>query len=905
LVDRQGKGRGMRKLIVVSIAIVMAAVALLGAAPRASAAPVGSYVDRVVFFEQANAAVALQDVSRGTNMQLYMFNLRNLADKVAALGDPNIWTVQTPGSVNDLFINPVRYGSGTPGFNPFELQAVRRAMNYLVDRDFIINEIYGGFGIPYVSPWHSKMPEYRREAAFFGGLDQEFSYNPSKAQSEITTALLAHPGVTQVSGRFQFNGQPLTVRFVIRIEDVRLDIGNYVADQLESIGITVTRDYSPAAEAFNKVYFGPPDIAAWNLYTEGFAFTALQAWQDDWIAGFYQAYSGETIWDLYTPPAALVTQSNQLLNSQYTTLPERQNLIKSASRLAVEDGVRVWMVAENAVFIYNRRVTAAVNDLMAGPWGLYTTRSARYATDGGSLLVGQPVHWNSQWNTYRGFTWLYDATQQRALTDFGVYLSPSTGLPVPVRAQYTVTTAGPTGTMAIPAGTMIWDTTTSQFVAVPTGATAVSKVTYDYTFGQWHDGTPISMDDVWYIISNFQRRLAGTDKAINPYSTATPKAPFPDGDIGMRDPRADSPGVNFWLGLFKGARQVDADTMELYADYWHIDEGTIAFTLDIFPSLPWHVHELQVRSVLDNDARFDASSATTDSKVLIDLIRGATLPLMNADLPILNATAIKHVPAGFGSIITQAEAGARYQAMDIFRKAEVNYYISNGPFYFDTVNVAAKQSILSRFNAYPFTADKWDAFINPVQPTVTIGSIPDVVPGLAATIGIGTTLAGQPTSDVQINYLIRNVGLDRTVLAGAPVPVSTGTWQVPLSQNTTSALIPGAHEITTTVLGSQLGAPVTQTVSFIVIPSLVYFEQLLGETNAVVDGLTTDLNAANAQIQSLNSALASTNTIVYVALGLAVAGVAVAVVSVVMLARARGAMKKAAPAPEEMPPKME
>jgi len=892
----------MRRLLVLLLTLAVAAGAFIANAERAVAqAQAGSFVDSLVFFEQPNAATALAQVSRGTAMQLYMFNLRTLADKLAALGDPNIWTVQTPGSVNDLWLNPVPHGTGISGYNPFQLQAVRRALNYLIDRDFIINEIYGGFGIPYISPWHSKMPEYRREAAFFQQLDLDFSYDPQRANTEITAALNTVSGMAKgTDGKWRYNGQLLTVKFVIRIEDIRFDIGNYVADQLEGIGFTVERDYSPGAEAFAKVYNGPPDTGIWHLYTEGFAFTSLVAWQDDWIAGFYTDFSGETVWELYDAPAALVTAANTLLNGQYTSLTERQGLIRTASQLAVQDGVRVWMVAENTVFIYNKAITSAVNDLMAGPWGLFTSRTARYATEGGQLLVGQPLHWNSQWNTYRGFTWLYDATQQRALTDPGVLFHPSTGLPIAIRTAFTVATAGPTSPTAIPAGALIYNATQASFQPVPSGTTAISKVTYNLTFGTWHDGTPVTMDDIWYTIANFHRREGGTDRARDPYNrTQIPvgtnpatqwPSQYPVGDIGAVDPRADSPVVNQWLGLFKGARQVDADTFELYADYWHVDNASIAYTMDIFPALPWQVHELQVQTVLDDETRLDENSAQTAGKPVVDLIRGATIGLMNADLPVLAAA--NHVPPASAAMgITTAEATARWAALDAFRLAHNHYYVSNGPFYLDVVNVGAKQSVMSRFDSYPFSADKWDTLLATAVPVASIANIPQVVPGLPTDIGIATTLLGVPTSNVQINYLIRNVGLDTTVLAGAPTSTGTGQWAIKMDQNTTAALIPGAHEVTVTVLGQELGVPVTVTRAFIVIPELVYFEQLLGQLEAQLGGLQDDLDTANDQLATANAQVAALSGQLTAALAVAVVAIIVSVVSIALGMRRGPRMK--------------
>jgi len=884
----------MRRLLVVLLTMAVAFGALVANAERAAAqVPQGAFVDEVIFFEQPSAAIALAQVSRGVDMQMYMFNLRTLADKLAALNDPNIWTVQTPGSVNDLWLNPVPYGPGVAGFNPFEIQAVRRAMNFLVDREFIVNELYGGFGLPYVAPWHEKMPEYRREAPFFGGLAADFSFDQTRGRNEIRTAMLGYrSNITQdaTTGKFLYDGVPIKITFVIRTEDIRLDIGNYVANQMEGAGFTVTRDYSPAAAAFNRVYFGPPDTGNWNIYTEGFAFTALVAWQDSWIADFYTDDSGETVWELYDAPPALVAAAFALRDGQYADYAARKALIETASRLAVEDGVRVWMVAENAVFIYNRRLTAAVNDLMAGPWGYYTTRSARYGTEGGVLRIGQPVHWNSQWNTYRGFTWLYDATQQRALTDLGTYLHPTTGNAADFRAVATVVSAGPSGTMPLPADVQIYDTATATFGPVPAGATAVSKVTYDYTFGQWHDGSTMSMDDLWYTIANFHRRQGGTDRAVDPYNrTGTVAGPgrYPVGDIGLKDPRADSPGVNFWMALFKGARQVDADTLEIYADYSHFDAGFIGLNLDIFPAVPWHVHELQIQAVLDDEARVDAGQAQIDSKTTIDLIRGNTIALMNADLVTLKAA--NERPPGFtgaGSAITAAEATDRWTKLDAFRTAHNHYYVSNGPFYLDSVNVPVKQTIMKRFAAYPFPANYWDKFIAPALPVVAIGTVPRIVPGELASIPVTTTLNGTGSNVGTVSYLIRDVGQDKTVLLGqATAGAGAGSWVIGLDRNTTGRLVPGAHEITATVSAGELGIPVGTARSFIVIPQTVFVEERIEAVRAELDDLSQQLATTNAQLASANAQIASLNTLLTVAVIVAVIAVVVSAVGVVLTLR--------------------
>jgi len=887
----------MRKLLtaIVTLAMVLLAFVVLTNSVRAQA-PQGAYIDEAVFFEQPVAATALQQVSAGTEMQIYMFNLRNLADKQAALADPNIWTVQTPGSVNDLFINPVQFSNPQPGvstYNIFVHQEIRRAMNWLVDRDFIIEQIYGGFGIPYISPWHSKMPEYAREAVFFQGLDKQYSYNPVLAKDTIFDALSGIPGMSfQADGKWYYQGLPLTVRFVIRIEDTRLDIGNYISDQIETLGITVNRDLKPGTAAFNCVYFGDPTGGCWSLYTEGFAFTALVAWQDDWIAGFYQQFSGETIWDFYTPPATLVDVSNRLLNSQYLDLAERQALIRQGSALATEDGVRVWLVAENAVFIFNKGLTGAVYDLMGGPWGLFTTRTARYAATGGSVKIGQPLHFNSQWNPVRGFTWLYDATQLRAFADSGITRHPHTGNPLGVRNQFTVETAGPSGTLDLPANAQTWDTATSAWVNVPAGAKAVSKVTCDCTFGKWHDGSEMSMDDKLVVISHFFRLQNGG--AINPYTGA----PYPTGDLGAIDLRGDSPGINFWMGLFKGLRVVDADTIEIWLDYWHVESDEIAAVASIWPTEPWTVWELMAKTVLDNEARYDAGSIAAGNCpggcVLLDMGRGATIGLMNTDVTTLRTA--NQIPAGFSGIITTAEATTDWAAIDTFRQARGHFYVSNGPFYLDRIDAAAKQTTMKRFVDYPFAADKWDSILTPRVPQVTVGDVTtpganpgEVVPGLPSTIQIRAAIGGQPYARVALDYLVTNPATGQLVTSGKPTATATaGTWEVSFSREQTSALLPGTYEIQVIGVGEEAAIPTTTTKTFVTIPQLVFFERLIGTVTAQLGTLQADLDQTQADLNAATAQLAALNSTLTTVLILAIVGIVIAVVAVAVAFMRRG-----------------
>jgi peptide/nickel transport system substrate-binding protein len=60
---------------------------------------------------------------------------------------------------------------------------------------------------------------------------------------QIITARMEELGATKEGDKWTFNGEPVTLIELIRTEDNRRPIGDYVANQLESIGFTVDRQY--------------------------------------------------------------------------------------------------------------------------------------------------------------------------------------------------------------------------------------------------------------------------------------------------------------------------------------------------------------------------------------------------------------------------------------------------------------------------------------------------------------------------------------------------------------------------------------------------------------------------------------------------------------------------------------
>ena len=92
-------------------------------------------------------------------------------------------------------------------------------------------------------------------------------------------------------GKWQFNGKPVTLIFLIRSDGdgTRKPIGDYVSNQLESVGFTVDRQYKTSSEAFPIWLDTPAKDGQWSMYTAGYSPSGLGTLRDE-SANIQQSY---------------------------------------------------------------------------------------------------------------------------------------------------------------------------------------------------------------------------------------------------------------------------------------------------------------------------------------------------------------------------------------------------------------------------------------------------------------------------------------------------------------------------------------------------------------------------------------------------------------------------------------
>src|SRR5256885_3537019 len=134
-------------------------------------------------------------------MDLYTGVFARSADLAALRANPNLRPVEAYGRDYDLWVNPVAI-SDPSQFNPFSLQPVRQALNYLLDRNAINADFFDGQGVPHAALWHSRQPEPARHPFFFADLERAYGFDPERARSIIGSAMTEAGGTVYGNSRW-------------------------------------------------------------------------------------------------------------------------------------------------------------------------------------------------------------------------------------------------------------------------------------------------------------------------------------------------------------------------------------------------------------------------------------------------------------------------------------------------------------------------------------------------------------------------------------------------------------------------------------------------------------------------------------------------------------------------------
>ncbi|MEM4281072.1 MAG: ABC transporter substrate-binding protein, partial [Candidatus Caldarchaeum sp.] len=308
----------------------------------------GPWVDEVVFFVEQDQAKAI-DMLLKNEMQVYFRDLRDPELFKRVRQSLELTYIMSYGLYFELTFNPVGPEFPATGkLNPFSVPRIREAINYLVDRNYIASEIMGGLGVPRYTALAPSFPDYGRYADLLRGIEREYAYNFDKART-IVGEEMTKLGAQLRDGKWYYKGEPVTLIFLIRVEDQRRQIGDYVASQLEKLGFTVDRQYKTSREASPIWIRGNPADGKWHLYTGGWITTSVDRDEGSNFGAFYTPRGDPApLWQAYKPDPEFDRVAAKLWNREYKSIEERNELMKRAITLSMKDSVRVWLIHQTA-----------------------------------------------------------------------------------------------------------------------------------------------------------------------------------------------------------------------------------------------------------------------------------------------------------------------------------------------------------------------------------------------------------------------------------------------------------------------------------------------------------------------------------------------------------------------------
>ncbi len=792
--------------------------------PAPQTTRVGGWLDEIAM-SVVGADSAVTQIAAGA-IDLYAGTLATPQD-LAAIESAGLERSDQFGLFYELTFNPVGPTfEGTGKLNPFYSAKIREAMNWLVDRDYINQEIYGGASIPKWFPITAGFPDYARYVDMIRPLEAKYSYNFEKAQAVITEEMTAL-GAEMVDGKWQYNGEDVILIFLIRTDSdgTRVPIGDYVANQLEAAGFMVDRQYKTSSEASPLWVLGNPNDGLWHLYTGAWGVGGISRDDGNNFQFYYtpqSAYAFSPLWQAYVISDDFFEVSEALANNTYTTLEERRDYFARALEGIFDLSYRVWLIDGKAFSTWRPGVSVSY-DLAAGvdinTLAPFTLRLSDQ--EGGLVRWGNADLFVDPANPIAGSNWTYDSQWQNATNDFDTIPNPFTGVQLPQRlerAEVTVQTGLPVSKtydwvdlqfvdeIVVPADAWAdWDPINEVFITVgekyPDGTTAKAKIVGYYPAElwniTWHDGSPLDVAD---FVMAFLFNFAPGKEGSNIYD------------------QSQAPVLESFLATFKGYRIISEDplTIEWYTDTWYMDAENIVtpFRTRFWPTYgygdaAWHVIAISNMAEELGELAYSADKADTLEVEWMNFIGGPSLEILTAKLA--GAAAASYIPYAptMSQFITPEEAAARYANLQAFYAEYGHFWVGTGPYILNDVYLVEKTATLVHNPNYPDLANKWSIFSEPMLAEVSVDGAGRVVIGAEATFDVFVTYKGDPyaSKDIkEVKYLLFDA-TGEIVEVGVAELVAEGQYMVTLSAETTGNLSAGANKLEVAVVAIPVSIP--------------------------------------------------------------------------------------------------
>lgn len=697
------------------ILIVSSIYVLIGIIPQCHAYlqienKTGGFADFIKFIRFSNENVAYQQVSNG-QLDSYFFQIP-LQLVESAKKNPNLKVYEKEGLTYGLLLNP---SNASKSFNPFSVKEIRFALNFLIDRNFIVNNILKGFGEQIVEPYGSRSPEYYNVLPVIDPL--KIRYDQEFAKDKISRAMTDAGATLSPSGKYNYNGQPVTVKILIRNDDLlRKSFGDYVASEIEKAGFVVAKEYGDLTKANRIVYGSNPSDLEWNLYTESVISNSFTRYNPGSVTQMYAPWFGNmpgsqnpNYWQYTNSTIDNLTQ--RLIFNNFTSEPERNRLLQEAENVGINEAVRLFFARSFDPYIASNKINGLVNDYSAGIANKLSLLNAiKNSTDNSTLNIGMIQIYQGAWNSVKGCNDFYCRIIYSLITDTPTFSNPYSGDPEPLRNEWkSVFSGGYNDTISVSTDSITWNPYQQKWQKSTNNSKALTMVSLNPIFSNWHNGIPMDRFDLLYSYYFPFEWSIDTKNKDNTFDSEYASLVFPT------------------LSLIKGVEFYNNGTFDAYLDLWHYDKKQIPSYGTLWPSEPWEITAASERLVSNNKLSFSKTDAnikgidqlSLNLPVQANLIKNELIKMKNE----------KYIPNPLKGLVTVEYALKRYDASISWIQNHRNALVGNGPYYLEEFNPTGGVVTLKAFRdgSYPFRAGQFSIYENAPELSIENVKIPKFI----------------------------------------------------------------------------------------------------------------------------------------------------------------------------------
>ncbi|WP_295162595.1 ABC transporter substrate-binding protein [uncultured Brachyspira sp.] len=716
----------------------------------------GALIDKIIYEVRTDMTIAIKDVAdgradlmaSGIDGGTYLSLNENDLEKLD--------TYAVPSGSWSLLFNPIPNKApytidakdGKTYFNPLAIREIRFAMNFLIDRKKLIDEILRGAGEPSFTQATPGQPGTYRYNLIPSKMGMTINGNEEKAINDINKAMEKAADLPENRGKlkkengwWKYNNDIVTVKFVIRVDDPtgRLPAGSAISDLIEKTGIKVEKLLYDRNKATQVVYGSDPKNYEWNIITEAWGAGATRAW---WDVSLRQMYVKEgnympgcnisEFWNYDNREASKISDKNS--NGWFLTAEEYWNGNMRLQEIGLEEAVRIYLNSQTQFFAankdrFNSRMLYGVGDGI-NSWSI---RSADIKPNRNGEKILRVLQHSSQGSLFispwdpvgvGGFSDAYSAIMIGPCSDAGAtFESPSTAKTEFILGEADLNSleigvkAGnnniPSGTIKVPKNAKMYNPYTQKweeglFVKVnekgelvykkSDNITAYVKCSFKPRTFKWHHGIDSSLADLMYgsvFIANIITKTNENDKYY------------------------DSAMAGRYLSAMDGAVGSvlnDDGSFTLYGNYyWPMDMNRQIAAAAVSPKIgnpnrntviPFEINEAIMKIVLEGSKSGNVYTISQDQSLTAIDVKNITC-VSDIKEKLIEMRDSGYIPIGIEDFITKEEAVKRYQAAYDFIDKYGHAYISNGPFFISRIDSKANYIELTAFKDYGYSAQYW------------------------------------------------------------------------------------------------------------------------------------------------------------------------------------------------------